>query len=235
MKKKLKDFHGFSIEILEKEIKHIYFRVYPSTQKIIISVPHSLDPKILNRAFFSRSEWLKKQIRKKVSGTPCLIKPYASGKKLLFKGRAYDFCVVFKQERPTVFFTDNKQIKLVVKPGTLGFEREKIIEAWYREQLKQYIDEQIVRWQPVLGVTIREFNVKKMKTRWGSCNINAARIWLNLALIQLDEVFIDYVIVHEMVHLLERKHNARFKGFMDVFIPDWRQLKKQLNRFRLEP
>lgn len=135
--------------------------------------------------------------------------------------------------RPKVFIAGDNRIELYVKPGSDILDREKIITAWYRHELKQSIAGFIDKWQSVMGVTVNEYNVRKMKTRWGSCNINARRIWLNLALIQLAAPFLEYVVVHEMAHLLERKHNARFNGFMDKFIPDWRNLKKEMNRFQL--
>ena len=109
----------------------------------------------------------------------------------------------------------------------------KIIIAFYRKELKRSIGIYVAKWQPLMGVIVNEFNVRIMKTRWGSCNTNAKRIWLNLALVKCADCFIEYVVVHEMVHLLERNHNTRFKGFMDKFIPDWKRLKKELNQFSL--
>ncbi len=100
---------------------------------------------------------------------------------------------------------------------------------WYRKQLKPRIARFIESWEPVLGVSIDQFGVRKMKTRWGSCNIGAKRIWLNLALIKYPEKYLEYVVVHEMIHLIERGHNQRFKSLMDRFVPNWRQLKKELN------
>ncbi len=111
--------------------------------------------------------------------------------------------------------------------------REALLDDWCRKEIKKSILLILEKWQPLIGVRIRQFGVRKMKTRWGSCNINAARIWLNLKLIHLPPQFLEYVTVHEMVHLLERGHNARFKGFMDRFIPDWRNLKKELGKFSL--
>ena len=120
-----------------------------------------------------------------------------------------------------------------MSPGSGILERESLLDGWCREEIKKSIPPILEKWQPLIGVKIRQFGVRKMKTRWGSCNINAARIWLNLKLIHLPLEFLEYVTVHEMVHLLERGHNARFKEFMDKFIPDWRNLKKELGKFSL--
>jgi hypothetical protein len=225
-------FGNFSFEIKRKKIKHIYFRVYLSEKKIIVSAPVQIDHETLNRVILSRTDWLKDQIKKKKVALPELVHTYATGEELMFKGGIYPL-YVNKGVRPRVFIAPDKTIHLVVKPGSDVSQREKIVIAWYREKLKQSIGLYVDKWQPIMGVVVNEFNVKKMKTRWGSCNINAQRIWLNLALIKLDPCFLEYVVVHEMVHLLEKNHNARFKRFMDQFIPDWKRLKKQLDGFLL--
>jgi len=175
-------FGNYSFEIVKKKIKHIYFRVYPAKEKIVVSAPVHLDSETLHKAILSKSAWLNKQISKGKNIKPITVKTVTTGEKVLFK---------------------------------------------------ESIGRHIARWQPVMGVKVNEYGVRKMKTRWGSCNINAGRIWLNFALIKLTDPFLEYVIVHEMVHLLERKHNTRFKGFMDQFIPDWRKLKKELDLFSL--
>ncbi len=175
-------FGNYSFEIVKKKIKHIYFRVYPSKEKIVVSAPVHLDHETLNKAILSKSDWLNKQIAKGKVTKPIPVKIVTTGEKRLFK---------------------------------------------------ESIGRHIVRWQPEMGVKVNEYRIRKMKTRWGSCNVTAGRIWLNLALIKLPDPFLEYVIVHEMVHLLERKHTARFKRFMDQFIPDWRKLKTELDLFGL--
>jgi len=227
------NFGNYSFEVIKKKIKNIYFRVYPSKGKIIVSAPFSIDSETLNKAILSKSDWLNKQVKKAAIAKPEPIKTYITGEKLLFKGEIYSLYVDYRHTGPRVAKTFDKVIHLKVKPGTDFPQREKIIISWYRKELKRSIGMYIDKWQPRIGVTVNEFNVRKMKTRWGSCNVNAKRIWLNLALIKCAEKFLEYVIVHEMIHLLERKHNARFKSLMDRFIPDWKRLKKELNRFSL--
>lgn len=125
------------------------------------------------------------------------------------------------------------ELLLYVRPKSSCEKREKILSAWYRSQLKAEIALLLEKWEPCMGVKTREFGVKKMKTRWGSCNTRAKRIWINLSLIRLAPCFLEYVLVHELVHLLERNHNQRFHSFMDQFVPNWPILKKELNQFRL--
>jgi len=187
----------------------------------------------LDRVILSKSGWLNKQIKKGFASKLEPIKTYITGEEILYKGERYLLCVKCRHKGSMVCITADKRMDLFVRPGSNDFDRQKIIENWYRRKLKQSIEKLIAKWQPQIGVSINEFGVKKMKTRWGSCNITAKRIWLNLALIQLAEPFLEYVIIHEMVHLLEKKHNARFKEFMNRFIPGWRMLKKELDLFRL--
>jgi len=191
-----------------------------------------MDEETLDNIIFSRLDWLKDQVKKAPIADPDPVKTYTTGEELLFKGNRC-FLYVHQGNRSRVLVSGENQIHLVVKPGTDVYQREKLIHAWYRKELKQSIAMVVAKWQPRMGVVVNEFNVRKMKTRWGSCNINARRIWLNLALIKLADPFLEYVTVHEMVHLLEKNHNARFKNFMDQFIPDWKKFKKQMNQVRL--
>ena len=226
------DFGSFNIEIVQKRIKNIYFRVYPLKKTIVVSAPVHLDPESLNRAILGKKDWILRQVNKTPARLPLPEKTYAAGEEFLFQGEAYPLEVTEQNRGQGVIFTDN-HIHLIAPPGSGISEREFLLDVWCRKEMKQSICAILENWQPLIGVKIRQFGVRKMKTRWGSCNINAARIWLSLKLIHLPPQFLEYVTVHEMVHLLEKGHNARFKGFMDRFIPDWRNLKKELGKFSL--
>ena len=232
MKSVYNNFDSFHIEIVKKRIKNIYFRVYPLKGTIVVSAPAHLDPETLNRAILSKRDWIIRQVNKGKARQPSLQKSYTTGEEFLFKGKVYPLKAIEQDKGQGVVFSDN-HIHLIVSPDSGILERESLLYGWCREEIKKSILPILEKWQPLTGVKIRQFGVRKMKTRWGSCNISAARIWLNLKLIHLPLEFLEYVTVHEMVHLLERGHNARFKGFMDRFIPDWRNLKKELGKFGL--
>ena len=117
-----------------------------------------------------------------------------------------------------------------MRPGTSREEREAVLQRWYRRRLREQIPPLIAKWEPEIGVTVTEWGIKKMKTRWGTCNINARRIWLNLELAKKPVACLEYILVHEMVHLLERHHNERFKQLMDRLMPQWRLHREELNR-----
>ncbi len=234
MEKAVLDFGGFHVEIVQKRIKNIYFRVYPQNQTVLVSAPAHLDPETLNQAILSKKDWILRQAGKQQAARrPSLEKSYTTGEEFLFKGRAYPLSVLEQEQGKPACFFQGDHIRLIVKPGSTAPDRQSLIDGWCREEMQQVLPLILRTWEPRIGVKIRRFGIRKMKTRWGSCNIIAARIWLNLSLIHLPPRFLEYVTVHEMVHLLERGHNARFKGFMDQFIPDWRDLKKELARFNL--
>jgi predicted metal-dependent hydrolase len=118
---------------------------------------------------------------------------------------------------------------IFLKPGTPETDTAKVLDAWYRTELKRIIPPLIREWEPVMGVQVDSFQFKRMKTRWGTCNVIDRRIWFNVELAKKSYPCIEYIVVHEMCHLLERGHGPRFKACMDKFLPDWRNLRKELN------
>ena len=127
----------------------------------------------------------------------------------------------------------HSQILLRVRPGTSEEKKQAIVDHWYRQQLKQAIPPLIARWEPLMGVKVERFFVRRMKTRWGSCNPRAGSIRLNTELAKKPGECLEYVVVHEMAHLLEPTHNARFVALMDRFMPHWKQMREELNRWPL--
>lgn len=121
-------------------------------------------------------------------------------------------------------------MELRVRPGTSRAQREAVLQRWYRQRLREQIPQLIAKWEPEIGVTVAAWGIKKMKTRWGTCNIAAQRIWLNLELAKKPAACLEYILVHEMVHLLERHHNERYQQFMDRLMPQWRLHREELNR-----
>ena len=227
------DFGSFHVEIVQKRIKNIYFRVYPLKKTILVSAPAHLDSETLNQAILSKKDWILRQVNKRAARQPSPEKAYTTGENFLFQGKAYPLSVLEQEQGKSACIFRDDHIQLIVKPGSTLFDRQNLIDGWCRKEIQRAVHPILEKWEPLIGVKIHQFGIRKMKTRWGSCNITAARIWLNLSLIHLPPRFLEYVTVHEMVHLLERGHNARFKGFMDRFIPDWRDLKKELGRFNL--
>jgi len=136
---------------------------------------------------------------------------------------------VIEQGGPAIVgLPDSTTIELRVRPGSDRDQRTAVLNRWYRQRLREQIPQLITKWEPAIGVTVAEWRIKKMKTRWGSCNVDARRIWLNLELAKKPLSCLEYVLVHEMVHLLERYHNDCFRGYMDRILPQWRLHRQEL-------
>lgn len=136
--------------------------------------------------------------------------------------------VIYQQASPRVTIKDRQYLNLYVKHGSILEQREQVLIAWYRQQLKAELPSLIAKWEEIIGVKTNDWGVKRMKTRWGTCNTQAKRIWLNLELIKKPHHCLEYVVVHELVHLLERNHGDRFKAYMTRFMPDWRTYQQEL-------
>jgi predicted metal-dependent hydrolase len=155
---------------------------------------------------------------------------YVSGETHYLWGNSYRLRVVHRDTRPRVALHGGGRIEMVVPVSADAAARERVLTEWYRAQLKEAMPALVAKWEPVVGVELAEWRVKRMRTRWGSCNVTARRIWVNLELVKRPVRCLEYVIVHEMVHLLERRHGARFRALMDRFLPDWRTVREELNR-----
>lgn len=220
---------GLSIEVLRKNVKNLNLRVYPAEHTIRISVPRLTPDEIVRSFIEDKLPWIRKHLAKKNSRKPPQKNlQYTTGEKLLVWGDEYELQVNEINSPPKVNVTE-QVVHLKVRPGTDLNKRAMMLKEWYRTQLKEEIPKLIEKWEPIMKVSVREFGVKDMKTRWGTCNIRAKRIWLNLQLAKKRPELLEYVVVHEMTHLHERLHNKRFYGLMTKFLPDWKALQDELN------
>lgn len=203
-------------------------RVKPSGQ-VRISCPVQTRDETIRQFANSKMSWIKKHLSNFQKKRPVYQPACVSGEIHQFFGRPFSLQVREKNEKPGVRIIQPDRLCLSVRPGADAQKRKKVLKEWYRSNLKREIELLIRRWEPVMSVKVHDFGVKQMKTRWGTCNIRAKRIWLNLELAKMDPELLEYVVVHEMVHLLERLHNKRFHGYMTRFLPDWKSRKKRLN------
>jgi len=146
-----------------------------------------------------------------------------------FLGQPFPLRVIEHSGAGQLILRDDTCLEIRVRPKSTTAQRQAIMQRWYRRQLETLIPPLLARWQPVLGVRVAECRIKRMRTKWGTCNIPARRIWLNLELAKRPAACLEYVVVHELVHLLERYHNRRFQSLMDKFLPQWRLRKYELN------
>ncbi len=210
---------GLQIEILPKAIKNMYLRIYPPHAQIQVSVPKSFSLQQIRLQIKEKRKWIDKKRNHILSLPPPSVLVMDEGELHYFLGKLYRLELITNRSRSDVEIRQDRLI-LYVKPQMTATEKQKLLASWYRQQMQDLLPPLILKWERVVGVQIHQYGIKRMKTRWGSCNIRNKRIWINLELIKRPIECLESVIVHELVHLLERNHNARFYGFMDRFMPD---------------
>ena len=211
---------GLSIEIIRKAIKNVHLRIYPPDGRVRVSVPLRLSMKHVHRQLEEKREWIHTQ-RARLQAMPARFSPLMeSGETHLFLGLPY--VLSLRESHRTQINIQGQQLQLCIKKNATSAEKYDALSNWYRAQMQLILPELIHKWEHIIGVEVTTWGVKIMKTRWGSCNTRARRIWLNLSLIKKPILCLESVIVHELVHLLEASHNARFYQLMDTLMPDWR-------------
>ncbi|WP_022823868.1 M48 family metallopeptidase [Hymenobacter norwichensis] len=216
------------VEVVRKNIRSLRLTVYAADNRIRVAVPTRTSATDVEQFVQARRTWiLKHQARFQARVRPAA-PLYVSGEIHYYQGVQHILQVHITSGTPQVVCHFGQTLELYVRATDSVEQRGKVLTAWYRAQLKQQLPALIAQWQHVVGVQVQEWGVKQMKTRWGTCNIRAKRIWLNLDLIKRTPHCLEYVVVHELVHLHERLHNARFWGLMDQFMPDWRTFRNQL-------
>lgn len=220
---------GVSIEVVRKDIKHLHLAVYPPEGRVRVAAPRRLGDDAVRLAVVARLAWIKRHQARFQAQDRLSPRELVTGESHQFAGRRYRLDVLEHDAPPAVRLLNNRTLELKVRPGADRAKREAVLHAWYRQQLRDQIPPLIAKWEPILGVAIADWRIKRMKTRWGTCNPAARRIWLNLDLAKHPPACLDYVVLHEMLHLLERHHNARFKAHLDRHLPHWRHLRAQLN------
>ena len=153
-----------------------------------------------------------------------------TGESHYVQGRRYRLNVIEDDGGPSVRLRPNARLELRIRPGNGLKYRENLLNEWYRQLLRAQVAELVAKWEPIVGVKVAEWGIRRMKTRWGSCNARARRLWLNLELAKKPHACLELIVVHEMVHLLERHHNERFAEQMDRLLPQWRTTRNLLNR-----
>ncbi len=224
------DVCGIAVEVVRKKIKHLYVGVYPPYGQVRVSAPLRLDKDEVRLAVISRLGWIRRkqaQLERQERQTE---REFVTGESHYLEGRRYRLDVIEQNTTPAVRLLNNTTIALSVRPGADRDKREGTLDRWYRSQLSDRLPALVAKWEPKVGVRVAEVRIKKMKTRWGTCSRRARRIWLNLELMKKPASCLEYVVVHELVHIIERRHNDRFRDLMSRHIPEWRRLRDELNR-----
>ena len=221
---------GLTVEVVRKNIKNLHLGVYPPNGRVRVAAPLVVSDEAVRLAVIGKLGWIQRQQAKFEAQPRQSQREMVSGESHYFLGQRYRLRVLAYTGPPRIRCSGADFLDLFVRPETTVAQRRRVLEDWYREQLRGQIPALLAQWQPVLGVAAAEWGIKKMKTRWGSCNIRARRVWFNLELAKKPARCLEYVVVHELVHLLERNHNARFQALMDQHLPTWRTCREELNR-----
>ncbi|QDU32205.1 SprT-like family protein [Poriferisphaera corsica] len=217
------------IEIIRKDIKNLHLAVYPPNGKVRVATPIHIDDEAVRLAVISRWAWIKRQQSAFCNQERQSQREMVNGESHFLWGHQYRLDVVEAKGRSSVSIRQNNMLELRVAEGTDRSKREEILNRWLRAEMYKQLPELIEKWQPKVGVEIAECRIKRMKTKWGTCNIGARRIWLNLELAKKPLCCLEYILVHEMVHLLERHHNKTFHHHMSTLMPQWKKYRDELN------
>ena len=223
------DLGEIAVDVVFKNIKNVHLSVYPPAGRVRISAPMRMNLDTVRVFAISKLGWIKQQQRKILKQERETPREYLNLESHYLWGKRYLLRVIEGNQSPTIEVQHSKLL-LRVPPKTTEEKKQDIVARWYRGQLKAAVPSVIARWSPVLDVSVEGFYVQQMKTKWGSCNHSAGTIRLNTELAKKPKECLEYVVVHEMAHLLEPTHNARFIALMEQFIPNWRLRRDHLNQ-----
>jgi hypothetical protein len=221
---------GIPVEVVRKQIRNLHLGVYPPNGRVRVAVPQRLDDEAVRLAIVSRLSWIRRQQAGFRRQDRQSRRELVGGESHYFQGRRYRLQVIEHEGPALISLRSSMTMVLRIRAGAQQQQREAALQRWYRARLYEQIRPLLDKWQPKVGVTVSEVRIKKMKTLWGSCSAEARRVWVNLELVKKPASCLEYILVHEMVHLIERHHNDRFRELMDGLLPSWRQCRDDLNR-----
>ena len=220
---------NIKIDVELKDIKNIHLSVYPPDGNVKIAAPARMELDTIRVFAINKLKWIRKQqeiFRNQEREAP---RDYITKESHYFQGKRY-LLKVIEHNSPPKLVLKHSHIEMYIKLDTVREKRKEIIDEWYRSQLKLVVPKLIEKWEDKIGVQSNEYGIKKMRTKWGTCNTEAKRIWINLELAKKPLDCLEYIIVHELVHLLERSHNDKFVALMNEHMPKWRFHREELNR-----
>lgn len=217
------------VDVVRKDVKHIRISVHPPYGHVRVSTPRYLSDAALRQALLPRLVWMRRKQAEMAAREGTVEPTYEAGEMHCLSGRPYPLVVTERPGRADVVLAEGR-IELRLPPGCDRARRAAVLECWYRRELAEAAQPLLAEWTAKLGVSPAEMRIRRMKTRWGSCNTKTGRIWLNLELAKREEACLEYVLIHELVHLLEPNHSSRFWALMDAHLPEWRQRRAALKQ-----
>ena len=215
------------VEIVRKKVKHINLSVHPPDGRVKISAPSGCKNETLHQFIRSKMDWIRRQQEKMKAGQVRPEAKFETGELHWHNGIPY-LLQVLVGSQARVEPVNDQTLVLTVKAGFTKEQREKLLKEWYRSELKERIPSLLDKWEVITGLKANDWGVKQMKTRWGTCNIRDKRIWINLQVAKHPQECLEYIILHELIHLKEKCHNARFYSLLDHYMPRWQDYRKKL-------
>ncbi len=222
------DVGDLRIEVVRKDIKNLHLSVLPPEGQVRIAAPRNMNLDAIRIFAISKLTWIRTRQRRMRAQDRETPRQYVDRESHYVWGRRYLLQRVEREASPVVEIRPGRLI-LQVRPGTGEARCQEILEAWYRGQIRAVVPDLIAKWEPVMNVKVGRVFVQRMRTRWGGCNPATGVVRLNTDLAKKPIECLEYIVVHEMVHMLEPTHNARFTSLMDLFLPIWQQHRKRLN------
>ena len=219
---------GLSIDVTYKDIKHLHIGVYPPLGRVRVAAPERLDDDQVRLAVIQRLPWIKRQ-QEQLRATPRQTeREMVTGESHYVWGVRRRLKVIERPGRGHVEL-EGDRLLLYTPVETDAAARRHLLERWQRHQLRGRIPGLLAHWEPQIGRSVARWGIRRMKTKWGSCNRETGHIWFNAELAKKHPDALEYILVHELAHLLERGHGGRFTDLMDTFLPDWRQRRDGLS------
>lgn len=221
---------GIPVVVVRKDIKNLHLAVYPPHGRVRVAVPLRTSDETVRLAVISRLGWIRRQQNALERQERQSQRDMITGESHFVQGRRYRLNVIEHDGPSAIAIRNSKTLELRIRSDADLAKRRDVLLRWYRQLLRDQIPGLLAKWEPIVGIRVESCGIKRMKTKWGACNIEAKRIWLNLELAKKPPACLEYILVHELVHLLERRHNDRFRAYMDAFMPQWRLHREELNR-----
>ncbi|MDR2153143.1 MAG: M48 family metallopeptidase [Helicobacteraceae bacterium] len=225
--------NGISVEVLRKNNKNMHLYVLPPLGKVRVSAPLKIADETIRLFVLTKLGWVKSKIREFENQPRQTIREYVSGESHYFWGNRY-LLKVIENAKENGVSAQSGYLVLRLRKGSNSADRKTIFNEWYRKELKQKIPALIALWQKRLGVIANDWQVKNMRTKWGTCNVSKKRVWINLQLAKKPIECLEYIIVHELCHLIQKDHSAAFIALMDKHLPNWRVTQRTLNEFIID-
>ena len=220
---------GVRVAVVRKAIKNLHLGVYPPDGHVRVAAPLAVSDAAVRVAVIGNLRWIRRQQSAFEHQARQSEREMVGGESHYFLGHRYRLDLVSTEGPSRIVLRNRRVMELHARPDQNAEQRERLLQRWYRERLRELVPPLLDKWQAALGVEVAEWGIKKMKTKWGSCNAAARRIWLNLELAKKPPECLEYLVVHELVHLLVRHHDDRFHALMDRKLPKWRMVRQTLN------